>query len=48
MKDPKIEVVPAPALNEARAVLFGRMLGGKSKDKPLIDSLNRGEEAKSK
>jgi hypothetical protein len=44
VKDPKIEVVPAPALNEARAVVFGRMLGEKSKDKPLIDSLKRGDD----
>jgi hypothetical protein len=38
VKDPKVEVVPSPVLNEAQAVVFGTMLG-KSKDRQLIDAL---------
>ena len=38
LKKPQIKTVPSPVLNEARAILFGQMLG-KPKDKRLIDSL---------
>ena len=38
LKKPQIKTIPSPALNEARAILFGQMLG-KPKDKRLIDSL---------
>ena len=38
VKKPEIKTVPSPVLNEARAILFGQMLG-KPKDKRLIDSL---------
>ncbi|HEV2295563.1 MAG TPA: hypothetical protein VGR35_17070 [Tepidisphaeraceae bacterium] len=39
LKQPQIATVPVPALSEARAILFGHMLG-EPKDKRLIDSLN--------
>ncbi|MDQ3439823.1 MAG: hypothetical protein M3478_05680 [Planctomycetota bacterium] len=38
VKKPEIKTVPSPVLNEARALLFGQMLG-KPKDKRLIDSM---------
>jgi hypothetical protein len=46
VKKPEVKTVPAPALNEARAALFGQMLQSR-KDRPLIDSL-KGEDEKKK
>jgi len=40
IKDPQIKTVPVPVLSEARAALFGHMLG-RPKGKRLIDLLDR-------
>jgi hypothetical protein len=46
VKNPETKLIPAPVLNNARAAVFGAMLG-KSKDKHLIDSLKH-EDAEAK